>query len=452
MRRGVASVPERDIISGVGGSSTEKYTVFLTSSERYPTATYTQILSPPSCPGQTVKDSLSEPSDNLLYATPIGPSTHGTGQRSEPGRTQAKRRLELEVGDSHYLQDVGRTSKAKRPATSLSHKGAKTPKSPPERTRYDTSLGLLTRKFLQLVSRSSDGVVDLNLAAHELNVQKRRLYDITNVLEGVHLIQKKSKNNIQWMGCRLNVDSDEVLYDESSLDQEIQDLSDKERRLDELIQSCTRQVHQMSEDRHTVRLTFAYLTYEDVKTIPSLNEQTVIMIKAPAETRLEVPHPEESLQVHLSSTQGPIEVFLCSDDHVPADAANAAVATCYRSNHSYSSSNGSDAAPSASSFVKVSCQDGANHSPSGNGFSNPLSGLTECSPPVTVTPVSPPPTSLTSLQPPSEDQQTFVTLTSPLALSLGGEDYLLSLGEDEGITDLFSSVDLDRLPLDLPLI
>jgi len=28
--------------------------------------------------------------------------------------------------------------------------------------------------------------------------QKRRIYDITNVLEGIGLIEKKSKNSIQW--------------------------------------------------------------------------------------------------------------------------------------------------------------------------------------------------------------------------------------------------------------
>jgi len=33
-----------------------------------------------------------------------------------------------------------------------------------------------------------------------LQVQKRRIYDITNVLEGIGLIEKKSKNNIQWKG------------------------------------------------------------------------------------------------------------------------------------------------------------------------------------------------------------------------------------------------------------
>ena len=46
---------------------------------------------------------------------------------------------------------------------------------------------------------SEGGVLDLNLAASVLSVQKRRIYDITNVLEGVKLIEKRSKNNVQWV-------------------------------------------------------------------------------------------------------------------------------------------------------------------------------------------------------------------------------------------------------------
>lgn len=33
-----------------------------------------------------------------------------------------------------------------------------------------------------------------------MQVQKRRIYDITNVLEGVGLIKKSAKNNVQWQG------------------------------------------------------------------------------------------------------------------------------------------------------------------------------------------------------------------------------------------------------------
>lgn len=72
-------------------------------------------------------------------------------------------------------------------------------RSPGERSRYETSLNLTTKRFLELLSKSADGVVDLNWAAQVLNVQKRRIYDITNVLEGINLITKKSKNHIQWL-------------------------------------------------------------------------------------------------------------------------------------------------------------------------------------------------------------------------------------------------------------
>jgi len=66
--------------------------------------------------------------------------------------------------------------------------------------RYDSSLGLLTKKFVALIQGAPEGVLDLNQAATALGVQKRRIYDITNVLEGIGLIEKRSKNNIQWNG------------------------------------------------------------------------------------------------------------------------------------------------------------------------------------------------------------------------------------------------------------
>lgn len=66
-----------------------------------------------------------------------------------------------------------------------------------------SSLSLLTKKFVSLIEQAEQGTIDLNRAADTLNVQKRRIYDITNVLEGIGLIEKKSKNNIQWkaVGC-----------------------------------------------------------------------------------------------------------------------------------------------------------------------------------------------------------------------------------------------------------
>nr|CAB3486398.1 unnamed protein product [Digitaria exilis] len=66
--------------------------------------------------------------------------------------------------------------------------------------RYDSSLSLLTKKFLNLLQGAENGTLDLNKAAETLEVQKRRIYDITNVLEGVDLIEKGLKNMIRWKG------------------------------------------------------------------------------------------------------------------------------------------------------------------------------------------------------------------------------------------------------------
>lgn len=61
----------------------------------------------------------------------------------------------------------------------------------------------------------------------------------------------------------------------------------------------------------------------------------------------------QSLQVHLSSTQGPIEVFLCSDDPMPMEATDGSVAN---GSHLNSSANGNGSTPLLpySSFVQVS--------------------------------------------------------------------------------------------------
>uniref|UniRef100_A0A3Q1FNU3 E2F/DP family winged-helix DNA-binding domain-containing protein n=1 Tax=Acanthochromis polyacanthus TaxID=80966 RepID=A0A3Q1FNU3_9TELE len=147
-----------------------------------------------------------------------------------------------------------------------------------ERSRCDTSLVLLTKGFAELLNRSTDGVLDLNVVAQELSAPKRRVYDVTNVLEGIKLLKKKSKNTIQWLGGQV-----------TTLAEELKSLTEEEKYLDELIQ-----IHIcLWLSSLTLRITYAYLTYEDVNMISILKEQTVIVIKAPPETNLEVPHPEE---------------------------------------------------------------------------------------------------------------------------------------------------------------
>ncbi|KAI1243485.1 hypothetical protein IHE44_0001108 [Lamprotornis superbus] len=101
-------------------------------------------------------------------------------------------------------------------------------------SRHEKSLGLLTTKFVSLLQEAKDGVLDLKAAADTLAVrQKRRIYDITNVLEGIDLIEKKSKNSIQWKGVGAGCNTKEVIDRLRYLEAEIEDLELKEKELDQ---------------------------------------------------------------------------------------------------------------------------------------------------------------------------------------------------------------------------
>ena len=68
----------------------------------------------------------------------------------------------------------------------------------PRGSRVEHSLGTFTRRFVDFIRSVPAGPVDLNEAAEFLNVKKRRVYDITGVLEGVDAITKISKNTVVW--------------------------------------------------------------------------------------------------------------------------------------------------------------------------------------------------------------------------------------------------------------
>ncbi len=62
----------------------------------------------------------------------------------------------------------------------------------------DNSLNVLTSRFVAYLRTAKAGTADLTTAATKLQVPKRRLYDITNVLEGIGLIEKREKNIVIW--------------------------------------------------------------------------------------------------------------------------------------------------------------------------------------------------------------------------------------------------------------
>ena len=269
-------------------------------------------------------------------------------------------------------------------------------------SRYDSSLGLLTKRFVQLLTDAGppagNGLVDLNEAAAALNVQKRRIYDITNVLEGIGLIEKRSKNHVAWRDRRggrkaeddggsgsgsssggqgsSSTTTTSVIHDSTSagpdhigsppkitrrqsdsassggpvasaLRVEIDNLKRRESDLDHYINMVTRMSKSYQNHHHqkgalplsspsTPSSSFSpaprlrtspdsppchlYVSKEEITELKDYLNDTVIAIRAPSGTTLEVPDPDEGMkpgnrrfQIYLSSpdqSAGPINVYL----------------------------------------------------------------------------------------------------------------------------------------------
>jgi transcription factor E2F3 len=68
-----------------------------------------------------------------------------------------------------------------------------------EESRQENSLCQLTKKVLQYIRCKKKLNININELVKELGVKKRRIYDITNVLQGIGYIEKKGKNEIIWI-------------------------------------------------------------------------------------------------------------------------------------------------------------------------------------------------------------------------------------------------------------
>lgn len=182
--------------------------------------------------------------------------------------------------------------------------------------RSGSSLAVLAKKFLHLLKDSPHHELDLNYAASALDIHKRRLYDITNVLEGVGYIQKKLKNSIQYVKNR---ERDRCVHcGGASLNagreaEEVQSLLRRERDLDEQLVRVNTELQVLANHEENINL--AYVTYTDLKELEGSTPVSLFAIKTPPGTFLDFPsssNPKESI-LTLSSPNEKIDVYYLQD-------------------------------------------------------------------------------------------------------------------------------------------
>uniref|UniRef100_T1JR19 E2F/DP family winged-helix DNA-binding domain-containing protein n=1 Tax=Tetranychus urticae TaxID=32264 RepID=T1JR19_TETUR len=182
-------------------------------------------------------------------------------------------------------------------------------------SKHEKSLALLTTRFVSLLQDAKDGLLDLKMAADILAVrQKRRIYDITNVLEGIGLIEKKSKNSIQWLGAGPGCNTREKTEELLKLKEELIDLENTEMEIDQHLSWAKQSIlNILDEKNNKVNL---WVEHKDL--CNSFPDDTLLSIRGPAGLQVEVHLPESKLvepsakktRLHLKSRNGPIEVSL----------------------------------------------------------------------------------------------------------------------------------------------
>lgn len=198
-------------------------------------------------------------------------------------------------------------------------------------SRYDSSLSFLTKKFLELLDQSPGGV-DLNTAVEKLGVQKRRIYDITNVLEGIGVVVKNGNKSVSYNSnivgntyqpprgicdhnnSNSNKDGDQADCTEretiSKLESEISRLKEMESVLDNMSSELWSGINRLVE--HEVNTMRLYVTDADIGCLPIMNEgDQILAIPAPQGVSVGISTEDQPLnsKIVVSSDSEPVEIF-----------------------------------------------------------------------------------------------------------------------------------------------
>mmetsp|Transcript_22869 Transcript_22869/g.47702 ORF Transcript_22869/g.47702 Transcript_22869/m.47702 type:complete len:670 (-) Transcript_22869:1485-3494(-) len=297
------------------------------------------------------------------FPSPLSANTHASnlGFTTPPSRSAGKTPTGASPSSGGEQFSVGSSFRRSSPSSVLSQG---TPSSSLGHSRFDSSLGQLTKKFVHLLRRSSNNRLDLNRAAQDLGVQKRRIYDITNVLEGIGLIQKEGKNHVSWNsdpnvelsqapdpGCTQSGGQPSAEKRVEALRAEVNDIREEDEKLTKFLDFLTWHSEQFSPDAKSEPpngiedictniknylpsgvedpAKLLYVKYSDITGLQHYEDDTIIGIKAPVGTNLEVPDPDQGMrpgqrryQIFLNSAVaggdgGPINVYLVRPQVMP---------------------------------------------------------------------------------------------------------------------------------------
>ena len=156
----------------------------------------------------------------------------------------------------------------------------------------------LTQDFLRVLMAANGQELDLSQVEKTLEASKRRLYDVTNVLAGIGVIERTGKSKIRWVGNKANLDDNatlqELLYHESELDRLTQLVDDS------LLELASTQDFQ----------SFAWVSENDIMCLKGNSDISIFALRGPPDLSIEVPEEEGNFhRLICKSNKGTVDLI-----------------------------------------------------------------------------------------------------------------------------------------------
>ena len=171
--------------------------------------------------------------------------------------------------------------------------------------KQENSLGQLTMNFLKYIKQKGSVNININDLVDDLNVKKRRIYDITNVLQGIGYIEKNGKNEIKWNNNYNNVKNlinknslpEKYLSNYNKFKLELDELKREDEKLEDELNKYREEFNYISRKKDFPK--YGYITFNDLINLSKSDKLIFFIIKATKGTVINVIDDEESKKAYL---------------------------------------------------------------------------------------------------------------------------------------------------------
>lgn len=139
----------------------------------------------------------------------------------------------------------------------------------------------LTQDFLDFMMKADGAEIELGKVEQCLGASKRRLYDVTNVLAGIGLIERCGKSKVKWIAENTGIEEGTHLKDLRSQETEID-------RMTMFVDKTLKELASSDDFKN-----FGWVTHEDVGKIVNGEDIALFALRGPNDLSIELPDDED---------------------------------------------------------------------------------------------------------------------------------------------------------------